>query len=158
MRLALVLVCAIVVLNASCGETDSTPSTDTALADAVLPEPTPKDPRADIASQAIWNFADAFNEHDWTLASRYVLPLYADMFREGVEHAAQNGAQLQFDDVAVTTCKDDSCDFSTKYSMSPEGYCNPLFRRRTDLATITVNLKGGEWVVRWVATYGGSAC
>ena len=89
MRLTLVLVCTIVVLAAGCGETDSTPSTDAALADAVLPEPKPTDPRADIASEAIWDFADAFNEHDWTLASRFVLPLYADMFREGVEHAAQ---------------------------------------------------------------------
>ena len=159
MKLTLVLVCSIVLLAVGCGESETVPSTDAARADAVLTEPTPTDPRADLASQAIWDFADAFNEHDWTLASRFVLPLYADMFREGVEHAAQNGAQLQFEDVAVTTCKDDSCDFSTKYSMSPAGYCSPLFfSRRASLATITVNLREGEWVVRWIAPYGGYPC
>ena len=158
MRLTLVLVCVIAALAVGCGESETSPSADQPLAEAVLPEPTSTDPRADLASQAIWDFADAFNEHDWTLASRFVLPLYADMFREGVEHAAQNGAQLQFGEVTVTSCGDDSCDFSTEYTMSPVGYCNPLFRRGSDLATITVSFAEGEWVVRWIATYGGLSC
>jgi len=159
MRQVPLFVSAVLFLLVGCGESEALPSVDIAPTSEVLVSPPSRHPSADPASLAIRNFADSFNKHDWTAASRFVHPLVADRFRDGVEHAAQNQARLQLEDVEVSRCRDDACSFSTRWSMSPDGYCNPLFRKSgSGLSIITMFLAEGKWVVRQITTFGTLTC
>gem|GEM_PF-2796209 len=43
--------------------------------------------------------------------------------------------------------------------MSPEGYCNPLFRKSgSGLSATTMFLAEGKWVVRLIHTFGTVTC
>ena len=159
MRQVPLFVSAVLFLLVGCGESEALPSVDIAPTSEVLVSPPSRHPSADPASLAIRNFADSFNKHDWTAASRFVHPLVADRFRDGVEHAAQSQARLQLEDVEVKPCDDEGCSFSVRWSMSPEGYCNPLFRRSGfGLSVMLVLLTEGNWVVREVRTFGATTC
>jgi hypothetical protein len=88
-----------------------------------------------------------------------VLPVNADKFRVGVKQAAQNQAQVQLEDVAVNGYRDEACAFSLRCSMSPEGYCNPLFRKSgSGLSVVNVSLAEGKWVLRPIRTFGTVTC
>ena len=160
MRQVILFVSAVLFLIAGCSESEALlPSADTVPTSESPVSPPSTDLQADLANQAIRDFTDAFNKHDWTAASRFVPPLTADVFRDGVEHAAQNQAQLQLKDVTVRGCTDDSCNFSVRWSMSPEGYCNPLFGKSgSGLSVINVYLVEGKWVLRPIVTFGTPAC
>jgi len=76
-----------------------------------------------------------------------------------VEHAAQNQARLKLEDVTLNGCRDEACSFSVRWSMSPEGYCNPLFRKSgSGLSATTMFLAEGKWVVRLIHTFGTVTC
>jgi len=159
MRQVLIFVSAVLFLSVACGESEALPSADIVPTSEVSASPPSEHPSAEPASLAIRQFAAAFNTHEWTTASRFVHPASADRFRDGVEHAAQSQARLQLEDVEVKPCDDEGCSFSVRWSMSPEGYCNPLFRRSGfGLSVMLVLLTEGNWVVREVRTFGATTC
>jgi hypothetical protein len=157
MRRVLLFVPAVLFLLVACGESEALPSADIVPTPEFLRSPPSTDPRVVGSSLAIRDFADAFNKHQWTAVSRFVHPLISDRFKDGVEHAAQSQAQLQLQvqDFEAIVCRDDSCGFRVRWSMSPEEYCNPLFRKSgSGLSNITVFLDEGQWVVREITTFG----
>ena len=91
----LIFVSAVLFSSVGCGDSEALPSADIVPTPETQVSPPSTNPQADLAILANRNFADAFNKYDWTAASRFVLPVNAGKFRDGVKHAAQNQAQLQ---------------------------------------------------------------